>query len=135
MSYSKIDVIKLIALALFLGVFTYSALVKFVFVESNSTVIIIQPDYRYCDTIQTCEKCYDKEGLLQLCHSDIDKAFDDANTKCKGYLQNLSTCKSSQRSRQSQCRVGIANVEGCVTSVTADVVKKWLDPSSVVILQ
>lgn len=127
MSYNKFDIAKIGALAVILCVIAYSALSKFAFVTSSMPVLRVEPDFTACQAIQTCASCVDKDKLINDCRGDIQAAFEDANIKCRGYLKNLITCKNSQTQRQSQCRVEVSNVEGCVGSVIAKTLQKWTD--------
>jgi hypothetical protein len=119
MSASKCDYIKLVVLALALGACFYSALTRFAFVPAPAT-IHLKPDLSLCRM--------DREDLKAQCRVELREGFQEAEVKCKGYLKNLATCKSSQVSHQSQCRVENTNVEGCTHAVLDKLLAKWSHP-------
>lgn len=125
MSYNKYDIAKISFLAIILCGIAYSALTRFVLSGQNQPLLKVEPDFSVCHAVQNCGTCTDKVKLVSNCRNDIDSVFQDANLKCKGYLKNLSTCKNSQVLRQSQCKVELSNVEGCISSVTSKVIEKW----------
>jgi len=122
MTFSKCDYAKLVVLALALGACFYSAMTRFVFVDVPSNMLHLKPDLSLCHMDQT--------DLKSQCEQELTKGFQDAEVKCKGYLKNLATCRTSQVSRQSQCRVEMTNVEGCTHAVLDALIAKWSHPET-----
>ena len=131
MAYYTCDIIKLCVLAGMLGVCLQSAISKFFFIAPGIRAIIpppapMHPDLGPCRKVQSCLHCNNKEELLHQCQKDINAVYDLASEKCKGYIKNLHTCRSSPHGPgQGGCRIEASNVQSCETSITAGVKKKW----------
>lgn len=116
------DVVKMFLLISFFMLSFYSAFTKFSFTGANENLFKLQPNFVLCDNIRNCAKCSNQQALIKTCRNEIASTYKDAETKCKGYLKNLNSCKTA---RQSQCSIEFSNVEGCVSSVTNEVITKW----------
>lgn len=119
-SIPKSDYLKVLLLFVLLNICSYSALKKFVFVDKSSGRAL-QVDYTACQKYDTDGDKADTD-LFSSCKSVVSLAYEDAEEKCKGYIQQLSSCMQSKRSR---CRNEHTNVDGCVNAIVTSKVEKW----------
>ena len=119
-SIPKSDYIKVLLLLTLLSICSYSALQKFVFVDTSSNRAL-QVDYTVCEKYDTGGDKADTE-LLSSCKNIVSVAYEEAEQKCKGYIQKLSSC---MQNRKSRCRNEHTNVDGCVNAIVASKIEKW----------
>lgn len=123
MTYTKADVVKIVALIAIFSFLAYNGLSLWIFGSTTEVVKVqINTDYRPCDAILQCNLCSDKEGLTRSCRTEVDAVFQVARSKCRGYINNLQSCRNK---RQGNCGIDVKNVEGCVIAVTQKVENKW----------
>lgn len=126
-SIPKSDYLKVLLLFVLLNICSYSALKKFVFVDKSSGRAL-QVDYTACQKYDTDGDKADND-LFSSCKSVVSLAYEDAEEKCKGYIQQLSSCMQSKRSR---CRNEHTNVDGCVNAIVTSKIEKWTTSSWVI---
>ena len=119
-SIPRSDYLKVLLLFVLLNICSYSALKKFFFVDKSSGRAL-QVDYTACQKYDTDGDKADTD-LFSSCKNVVSLAYEDAEEKCKGYIQQLSSCMQSKRSR---CRNEHTNVDGCVNAIVTSKVEKW----------
>lgn len=119
-SIPRTDYLKILVLFSLLGICFYSALQKFLFVEGPETRTL-KLDFSICNK-------YDSDGdkadpaLFAGCKEVVIAAYADAQQKCNGYIQQLSSC---MQNRKSRCQNEHTNVEGCVNAILKSAIDKW----------
>lgn len=126
MTYTKLDVVKICVLIAVFSFLLYSALIKFAFVPASGGILHVEANLAPCDAIRNCADCTDPVVNANLCEKEVKHIYAKANQKCKGYIANLSSCRSAQN---GPCRIETNNFEGCFSSVIGQTMQKWVDIS------
>lgn len=121
------DYLKVLLLLSLLSICSYSALQKFFFVDTSSGRAL-QVDYAVCQKYDTGGEKADTE-LFSSCKNVVSLAYEEAEQKCKGYIQKLSSC---MQVRHSRCRNEHTNVDGCVNAIVTSKIEKWTTSSWVI---
>ena len=124
MTYTTFDLVKVLLLTVILLFLGYNGFSKLIFVQSPKSKVQINPNFTPCNAVMQCSICTNKENLKQQCQLEVKQAFSNASDKCKGYIKNLKDC---QNKRHGPCRIEVENVEGCISAMTTNTLKKWTD--------